>query len=174
MKNYMDQFRITVADGATDYDTSNKTLDGETDLKMIKGKLYDTTSSADVFSSLSVDDVVRMTGWDDDAMNGIFKIVDKESGGEWVTFDRPLDDVLEADIPSGGITMYHTPIEMSVTGVTEKGAKVMYALNVTDMKAAGPDYFKVTDDDTVSSFADLELDTDTDEFLIFWADLSEG
>lgn len=173
MKNYMDQFRMTVVGGTDDY-TAAKTLDAETDLKMIKGKLYDTTSSADAFASLTAGDVVRMTGWDDSAMNGIFKIVEVESSGEWVTFDKPLDDVLEDDIPTGGITMYNTPISMTVAGVTETGAKVLYALNLTDPSVAGPEYFKVTAANTVSSFADLNQDTATEEILVFWADVSEG
>ena len=173
MKNYMDQFRMTVVGGTDDY-TSSKTLDGETDLKMIKGKLYDTSSSATAFASLTAGSVVRMTGWDDDAMNGIFKIVEMGNSGEWVTFDKPLDDVLEADIPTGGITMYNTPVSMTVTGVTETGAKVLYALNLTDPSVAGPEYFKVTADNTVSSFADLNQDTATEEILVFWADVSEG
>jgi hypothetical protein len=173
MKNFMDQLKMTVVAGTDDY-TSQKTLDAITDLKMIKGKLYDTTSSADAFASLSAGDVVKMSGWDDDSMNGIFTIVEKETNGEWVTFDTPMRDVLEADIPSAGITMEHTPVSMTVTGVTEKGAKVLYALNLTDPAVAGPEYFKVTADNTVSSFADIGQDTDTEEILVFWADLSEG
>jgi hypothetical protein len=173
MKNYMEQLRMTVVAGTDDY-TSSKTLNAVTDLKMIKGKLYDTTSSADAFASLTAGDVVKMSGWDDTAMNGIFKITEVETNGEWVTFDRPLDDVLEADIPSAGITMEHTPVSMTVTGVTEKGAKVLYAINLTDPAVAGPEYFRVTADNTVSSFADLSQDTATEEILVFWADLSEG
>lgn len=173
MKNYMDQFRMTVVAGTDDY-TSSKTLTAATDLKMIKGKLYDTSSSADAFASLTAGDVVKMSGWDDDAMNGIFKIVDVESSGEWVSFDTPLDDVLEADIPSAGITMENTPVSMTVTGVSVGGAKVLYALNMTDPAVAGPEYFKVTADNTVSCFADLSQDTATDGILVFWADLSEG
>lgn len=173
MKNYMDQLRMTVVGGTDDY-TDAKTLTAETDLKMIKGKLYDTSSSANAFASLTAGSVVRMTGWDDSAMNGIFKIVEKGSSGEWVTFDRPLNDVLEDDIPSGGITMYKTPVSMTVAGVTEKGAKILYALNLTDPSVAGPEYFKVTAANTVSSFADLNQDTSTEEILVFWADVSEG
>lgn len=173
MKNYMEQLRMTVVAGTDDY-SSTKLLDGVSDLKMIKGKLYDTTSSADAFSTLTAGDVVKVSGWDDDAMNGIFKITDKESGGEWVTFDRPLDDVLAADVPSAGITMETTPVSMTVAGVTESGAKVLYALNLTDPSVAGADYFRVTADNTVSSFADLNQDTTTEEILVFWADLSEG
>jgi hypothetical protein len=115
-----------------------------------------------------------MTGWDDSSMNGIFKIVEVESSGEWVTFDTPLDDVLEDDVPTAGITMYNTPISMTVTGVTEKGAKVLYALNLTDPSVAGAEYFKVTADNTVSSFADFDQATDSEEILVFWADVSEG
>lgn len=173
MKNYMDQLRMTVVAGTADY-TSSKTLDAVTDLKMIKGKLYDTSSSADAFASLTAGDVVKMTGWDDSAMNDIFKIVDKESGGEWVAFDRPLDDVLAGDIPSGGITMEDTPVSMTVAGVTETGSKILYGLNLTDPAVAGADYFKVTAANTVSSFADLSQDTSTEEILVFWADVSEG
>jgi hypothetical protein len=173
MKNYMDQLRLAVVAGTGDYSDS-KTLDAVSDLKMIKGKLYDTSSSADAFSSLSAGSVVRMTGWDDSSMNGIFKIVEVESSGEWVTFDTPLDDVLEDDVPTAGITMYNTPISMTVTGVTEKGAKVLYALNLTDPSVAGAEYFKVTADNTVSSFADFDQATDSEEILVFWADVSEG
>ena len=172
MKNYMDQFRMTVV-GTDDY-TSQKTLTAETELKMIKGKLYDTSSSATAFSSLTAGSVIKMSGWDDSSMNGIFKVVDKEASGEWVTFDTPLMDVLEADIPSAGITMEHTPVSMTVTGVTENGAKILYALNLTDPSVAGAEYFKVTAANTVSSFADLNQDTTTEEILVFWADVSEG
>jgi hypothetical protein len=173
MKNYMDQFRMTVVAGTDDY-TSSKTLNAVTDLKMIKGKLYDTSSSANAFASLTAGDVVKMSGWDDTAMNGIFKIVEVESSGEWVTFDTPLNDVLEDDIPSAGITMEDTPISMTVTGVAEGESKVLYALNMTDPAVAGPSYFKVTADNTVSSFADLSQDTSSEEIVVFWADLSEG
>ena len=173
MKNYMEQLRMTVVEGTDDY-TSAKTLTAETELKMIKGKLYDTSSSANAFASLTAGAVVKMSGWDDSSMNGIFKIVEKEAAGEWVTFDTPMMDVLEADVPTAGITMEHTPVSMTVTGVTVGGAKVLYGLNLTDPTAVGADYLKVTAANTVSSFADFGQSTITESLLVFWADLSEG
>jgi len=62
MKNYMEQFRVSVVENAAVYDATNKTLDGITDLKVLKNKLYDTSSSANAFSSLTAGDVVKVTG----------------------------------------------------------------------------------------------------------------
>ena len=61
MKNYMEQFRVSVVENAAVYSDS-KTLNGITDLKVLKNKLYDTSSSANAFSSLTAGDVVKVTG----------------------------------------------------------------------------------------------------------------
>lgn len=172
MKNYMDQFRMTVVAGTDDYAASATDLG--TDVEIKKGKLYDTTSSADAFAAVTVGDVIKLAGWDQEENNGIFIVTDVEASGEWIAVDTPLVDVLEADVPTDGIDFYENPIPMTVAGVTKSGAKVLYALNMTNPAVAGPEYFKVTADNTVSCFADLNQDTATDGILVFWADLSEG
>jgi hypothetical protein len=175
MKNYMEQFRIGLVSGAEDY-TAAKTLDGETDLKVLKSKLYDTSSSANAFASLTAGDYVKMEGWEDykTENNGILRVVEVESAGEWVTFDRPLIDVPEADIPTGGITMYNTPKTWTVTGVAVADSKVMGAADLTNHEAFGPEDFRVTAANTVTSFAEISSDTDGDDVLVFWAKVSEG
>src|SRR6056297_381665 len=176
MKNYMEQFRVSVVENAAVYDASNKTLNGITDLKVLKNKLYDTSSSADAFSSLTAGDVVRVTGWEDykTENNGIFKVAEVDSSGEWVRFDLPLVDVPEDDIPTGGITMYNTPVSLTVTGVSVGNSKVMAALDLAADAAFSHSYFKVTADNTVSSFAAIEAGTATSEVVVFWSDLTAG
>lgn len=175
MKNYMEQFRATLATGAEDY-TAAKTLDAVTDLKVLKSKMYDTSSSADAFSSLSAGDYVKITGFDDYVTenNGILKVVDVDSSGEWVTFDRPLIDITEDDIPSAGITMYNTPKTWTVTGVTTANAYIAGALDLTNPESFGPEDFRVSADNTVTSFAELDSDTDGDNVVVFWAKVTEG
>src|SRR6056297_265997 len=126
MKNYMEQFRVSVVENAAVYDASNKTLDGITDLKVLKNKLYDPSSSADAFSSLTAGDVVRFTGWEDytTTNNGIFKVAEVYSSGEWLRFDLPLVDVPEDDIPTVGITMYVTLVTFTMTGVSVGNSKI--------------------------------------------------
>lgn len=175
MKNYMEQFRIALVSGADDY-TAAKTLDADTDLKVLKSKLYDTSSAANAFASLSAGDYVKITGWEDykTENNGILRVVDVASDGEWVTFDRPLIDVEEDDIPSGGITMYNTPKTWTVTGVTVANAYVMGALDLTNHEVFGPEDFRVTAANTVSSFAEIDSDTDGDDIVVYWAKITEG
>lgn len=175
MKNYMEQFRLGLVSGADDY-TAAKTLTADTEVKVLKGKLYDTSSDADAFASLTVGTYVKITGFDSgkEENNGIFRLTAKESGGEWVTFDRPLVDVEEDDIPSGGITMYNTPKTWTLAGVTATDSKVMGAFDLTNYEAFGPEDFKVTAANTITSFAEIDSDTDGDEILVFWAKVSEG
>lgn len=175
MKNYMEQFRVGLVTNADDY-TAAKTLDAVTDLKVLKSKLYDTSSSANAFASLTAGDYIRMTGWEDykTENNGIFKVVEVEASGEWITVDRPLIDVPEADIPSGGITMYNTPKTWTLTGVAAGTSEIMGALDLTNHQAFGPEYFIVSAANTVKSFAEITSDTDGDEVAVFWADLSDG
>lgn len=175
MKNYMEQFRVSLVSGADDY-TAAKTLDAETDLKVLKSKLYDTSSDANAFASLTAGDYVKITGFEDykTENNGILRVVEVESSGEWVTFDRPLVDVAEDDMPSGGITMYNTPKTWTVTGVAVADSKVMAAVDLTNHEAFGPEDFRVTAANTVTSFAEIDSDTDGDDVMVFWAKVSEG
>lgn len=175
MKNYMEQFRIGLVSGADDY-TAAKTLTAETDLKVLKSKLYDTSSDADAFASLTAGDYVKIEGFEDykTENNGILRVVEVESSGEWVTFDRPLVDVEEDDMPSGGITMYNTPKTWTVTGVAVANSKVMGALDLTNHEVFGPEDFRVTAANTVTSFAEIDSDTDGDDLVVFWAKVSEG
>lgn len=174
MKNYMEQFRVGLVSGAEDY-TAAKT-DAETDLKVLKGKLYDTSSDANAFASLIAGNYVKIAGFEDykTENNGILRVVDVEASGEWVTFDRTLVDVAEADMPSGGITMYNTPKTWTVTGVDVADSKVMGAVDLTNHEAFGPEDFRVTAANTVASFAEIDSDTDGDDVMVFWAKVSEG
>lgn len=173
MKNYMDQFRVSVISGTDDYDgTAKKTLNGETDVKIKDNRLWDTSSSANAFHGRSVGDVVKMEGWDKAENNGIFVIADKESSGEWVRFDTPLLD--QAEVESPGVTMYHTPITLTITGAIPGKIEILYGLNTDPLSAVAGSNFKVTAANTVASFADFNQDTITDGVVIFWADLSKG
>lgn len=171
MKNYMEQFRMTLISGAADY-TAVSVLNGSTDVKIEKNKVWDTSSSANDFAALAVGNIIKMSGWDKAENNGIFKVVAKETSGEWIQLDTPLID--EASIDSPGITMIKTPKSWTVAGVTVGGAKVMGALDLTNHGAFGPEFFKVTAANTVSSFATLAGDTDGDDVVVYWAKLSEG
>lgn len=171
MKNYMEQFRVTLVAGADDY-TAVAVLSGSTDVKIEKNKVWDTSSSANDFAALVVGNIIKMSGWDKEENNGIFKVVAKESGGEWIQLDMPLID--EASVDSPGITMIKTPKTWTVAGVTVGGAEVLGALDLTNPGAFGPEYFKVTAANTVSSFATLAGDTDGDNVVVYWAKLSEG
>jgi len=175
MKNYMEQFRISVVENAAVY-TSSTTISAETDLRVLKNKLYDTSSSANAFAALTAGAVIKMTGWEDykTENNGIFKVAEVASDGEWVRFDTPLVDCPEDDIPTGGITIYKTPATWTVAGVTVDGAKVMGALDLAADAAFSADYFKVTAANTISSFAAIEAGTATSEVVVFWADRTAG
>jgi hypothetical protein len=177
MKNYMEQFRVTIIEDAADYvAASNSTLSGISELKVLKNKLYDTSSDADAFASLTADDVVKMSGWEDykTENNGIFKVAEVDSGGEWVRFDMPLVDCPEDDIPSGGITLLHTPASWAVTGVSVGNAEVMAAVDMDENEAFAAEYFKVTADNIVSSFAEISGGTDVNTVAVYWADLTDG
>jgi len=175
MKNYMEQFRISVVENASVY-SSSTTLSAETELKVLKNKLYDVSSSANAFASLTAGDVVKMTGWEDykTENNGIFKVAEVEAAGEWVKLDLPLIDCAEADLPTGGITMYDTPASWTVTGMTVGNSEVMAALDLAADAAHSKAYFKVTAANTVSSFAAIEAGTATSEVVVFWSDLTAG
>ena len=171
MKNYMEQFRVSLVTNAADY-TAVSVLNGVTDVKIEKNKVWDTSSSANDYAGLSVGNIIKMTGWAKEENNGIFKVVAKEAGGQWIQLDSPLID--EPSVDSPGITMIKTPKSWTVTGVTVGGAYVMGATDVTNPAAFGPEYFKVTATNVVSSFATLSGDTDGDEVFVYWAKLSEG
>ena len=171
MKNYMEQFRATLVSNAADY-TAVSVLSGVTDVKIEKNKVWDTSSSANDYAGLSVGNIIKMTGWAKAENNGIFKVVAKEASGEWIQLDSPLID--EPTVDSPGITMIKTPKSWTVTGVTVAGAKVMCAVDHTNVATFGPEYFKVTAANVVSSFATLSGDTDGDEVLVYWSDLTAG
>lgn len=174
MKNYMEQFRMAVVENAPYYPNS-KTLDGATELKVLKNKLYDTSSSANAFASLSAGDVVKMSGWGDykNENDGIFTVAEVEAHGEWIKFDLPLVDCKEADIPSGGITMLDDPVEWTVAGVSVGNASIMAVASLTDDETFQATDFKVTGANTVTSFAELSTSA-TAEVLVVWADLTAG
>jgi hypothetical protein len=175
MKNYMEQFRVSLVSGATDY-TSTKVLTAETDLKVHKSRLYDTSSSANAFAALSAGSVIRMYGWGNykNENDGVFTVTEKGHDGDWIAVDRPLIDVAEADIPDGGITMERSPATWTVTGVRKASSKVMGALDLTNPSVAGPDSFVVTGNNAVASFMNLAGDTNGDDVVVCWADLSAG
>jgi hypothetical protein len=173
MKNYMEQFKVSLLSGADDYGTGTKVLDGETDVKIQKNKLYDTSGdSVLAFAALVAGNVVKMSGWAKEENNGIFKVVDVASDGEWIQLDMPLVDELTIDSP--GVTMYKTPKTWTVTGVTVGNAEIIGAVDLTNPSAFGAEYFKVTAANTVSSFANLGGDTDGDDVVVYWADLTKG
>lgn len=172
MKNYMEQFRVSLVSDADDY-TDVKVLDGDTDVKIQYNKLWDTSGDSVLeFASLVAGNVVKMSGWDKEENNGIFIVADVASDGEWVRFDMPLVEELTIDSP--GITLLSTPKTWTVTGVAVGDAEVIGALDLTNHGAFGPEYFKVTAANTVSSFANLTGDTDGDDVVVYWAKLSEG
>jgi hypothetical protein len=61
-----------------------------------------------------------------------------------------------------------------VTGVTVANAYIAGAVDLTNHEAFGPEDFRVTAANTVTSFAEINSDTDGDDILIFWAKVSEG
>lgn len=171
MKNYLEQLNITVVSSAEGY-TSSTTLSAETDVKIQDNKVWDTSSSANAFNSLTAGDVIRMTGWDEEENNGIFIVAEVESSGEWISLDRPLLE--QTSVSSPGITMYDTPESWTVSGVAISESRVSAALNLSNPAAFSSTYFRVTDDDTVSSFAVFTEDSLGDDIAVYWADLSEG
>lgn len=172
MKNDSEQLRQAVVTSGGN--SQSKVLDAVTDIKILNEKIYDTSSSADAFDALSAGDVVKMEGFDQAENNRIFVVTEVESGGEWIKVDKELKDVREADVPSAGITMYKDPESLTVSGATTDDVLVeVVNLNsaASSPEEANRDYFAITDDDTVSSFAETD---DGDVLLLTWADLSAG
>lgn len=175
MKNFMEQLKVTMVNGAEDY-TSSKVLNAETDVRVYKGKLYDTSSDANDFAALVAGNVVKIVGFADfkTENNGIFKVVAIGPGGAWVQLDRPLVDVDEEDIPSGGITMEKTPASWTIAGLIPGKHEIMAVIDMSTTEAFNSQYFKVTANNTITSFANLAGDTDGDTVAVVWADLMAG
>jgi len=170
MKNYSEQIKVAAVDStAFAPATQNTVLSGDTDVKIEKSKVVDTSgNSSGAFSDLSAGDVIYMTGWDQPENNGIFTVVGTEDDDKKLILDYPLLD--EESPSSGGVTMYDTPVEEAVTGVAVGNCVVTGAANIVTPAVYDASLFKVTDDDEVSHFAE----TGDDNILIIWADLSLG
>ena len=171
MKNYSEQIKVAAVDStAFAPATANTVLSGDTDVKIEKSKVVDTSgNSSGAFSGLSAGDVIYMTGWDQPENNGIFTVVGTEDDYKKLILDYPLLD--EAEPSSGGVTMHDTPQEETVSGVEAGTCVVTGVTNIENPLAVyDANLFKVTDDNEVSHFAE----TDGDNILIIWADLSLG
>jgi hypothetical protein len=172
MKNSAEQIRVGLATSSGNSQT--KVLDGVTSVKILNEKLYDTSSSADAFSSLSAGDVIHVSGFNYAENNRIFTITDVESSGAWIKVDKELKDEKEADVPSAGVTVLKTPESLTINGVTTSDALT----DVMNFNAAASsateldrDYFAITAADTVSSFAATDSG---DVIQVTWAKLSAG
>lgn len=169
MKNYSEQIRITpVASGGH---TQTTVTSGNSDLKIKSEKIYDTSSSQDLFSGLSAGDVIMMSGWDYSENNRVYIVTDVESGGYWIKVDKGL--INEGDAP-GSITIEKSPESLTVSGVTTSDVVVdVVNANSTASSAEEADASKarVTAADTVSSFIVADAG---DDLRIIWADLSKG
>lgn len=169
LKNSSEQIRITpVASGGHSQTTVTT---GNSDLKIKSEKVYDTSSSQDLFSGLSVGNVILMSGWNYSENNRVFIVTDIESGGYWIKVDKEL--INEGDAP-GSITIEKSPESLTVSGVTTSDVVVdVINANSTSSSAEEADASKarVTSADTVSSF--IVADTG-DDMRVVWADLSQG
>jgi len=169
MKNYSEQTRITpVASGGHSQTTVTS---GNSDLKIKSEKVYDTSSSQDLFTSLSAGDVILMSGWDYSENNRVFVVTDVESGGYWIKVDKQL--INEGAAP-GSITIEKSPESLTISGVTTYDVIVdVINANSTSSSAEEADASKarITAADTVSSF--IVADTG-DDLRVVWAKLSAG
>ncbi len=169
MKNDSQQLRIDMANSGGV--SANKLADNSDDLKIEKGKIIDTSSSANLFDSESAGDVLKMEGWAYEENNRIFVITEVDSDGEWVKVDKELKDD-----DSNGVTIYDTSEELAVSGITVDDA-VVDALNFGGGSTSpvaltnARDYMDVTADDTVTSFYEA---SNGDALFVMWANLSEG
>lgn len=171
MKNYSEQIKVMTVDStAFTAATANTVLDGDSDVKIEKSKVVDTSgNSSGAFSGLSAGDVIYMTGWNESENNGIFTVVAVEENYTKLVLDYPLLD--EASPESGGVTLYDTPSEETVTGVAADGTCVITGVaNIANPAVYNANLFKVTGANEVSHFAA----TGGDNILIIWADLSLG
>ena len=171
MKNYSEQIKVAAVDStAFAPATQNTVLSSDTDVKIEKSKVVDTSgNSSGAFSGLSAGDVIYMTGWDQPENNGIFTVVGTENDYKTLILDYPLLD--EAEPSSGGVTMWDTPQEETVTGIKASNCVVTGATNIENpLDVYDASLFKVTAENEVSHFAA----TDGDNILIIWADLSLG
>jgi len=169
MKNYSEQIRTTpVASGGHSQTTVTS---GNSDLKIKSEKVYDTSSSQDLFSGVSAGDVILMSGWDYSENNRVFVITDVESGGYWIKVDKQL--INEGSAP-GSITIEESPESLAVSGITTFDVVVnVVNANSTTSSAEEADAGKVrvTAAGIVSSF--IVADTG-DDLRVTWANLSAG
>lgn len=173
MKNMAEQLRLEGVTSGGNNQTEHSTVDGYSDIKIQKGKIIDTSSSADAFSGDSVGDVIKMYGWNKEENNRIFVITDKESGGEWIKVDLEVKD--ESSPSSAGATIETGSEDLTVTGATIDDV-IVDAVNLEGMATSpvaldGKSYMRITADDTATSFYDA---SEGDSLLIMWAALSEG
>ena len=173
MKNYSEQIKQETVAG-TNY-SSSTVVSGVGHLKIKDEKIYDTSSSADAFASLSAGDVIKMEGWPKygDENNRIFTVTGKASDDSWITVDKEIKDVPEKDVSS--VTIYDSPASLTVSGVT--AYDVITSVSIMDTASSSVsnpsvDGFAITADDTVSHF-DANIAT-SDVLLVTWADLSLG
>jgi len=123
MKNYMEQFRLGLVSGADDY-TAAKTLTADTSVKVLKSKLYDTSSDANAFASLTVGTYVKMTGWDSgkEENNGIFRLTAKGLVGTKVNFTwlGTITDKMSDCNPEPEVTLTSTSAGMQINVVWDE------------------------------------------------------
>lgn len=173
MQNYSEQIKQATVAG-TNYSEST-VVSGVGSLKIKDEKVYDTSSSADAFSSLSAGDIIKMEGWPNYGAenNRIFTVTKVDSDGEWIKVDKELKDVPESDVSS--VTIYKSPASLSVSDVTANDVVTAVAImDTTSSSVSNPsaDDFAITSEGTVSHF-DTNIATE-DVLLVTWADLSLG
>jgi hypothetical protein len=173
MKNYSEQIRTDIVASAGNTQTMHGTVDGYSDIKIKKGKIIDTSSSADAFSGQSAGDVIKMYGWNEIENNRIFTITEVASDGEWIRVDKELKD--ETAPSSAGASIETGSEELTVTGVSVDDV-IVDAVNFNTSSSSpasvsGRDYMAITAADTVTSFYVADAG---DDIFVTWADLSEG
>ena len=178
MKNYNEALRMDIAVPGGGDPTS--VVSGKTDIKVKEGKVYDTSSSQDAFSSLSAGDTVKLSGFDSDKIQGrnnkIATVTDVESGGHYFKVDKTLVNVAESDIPDAGIDVEKSTDEFTVNSDMTKydyvNDVVILTTSATSTADLSKDDFGVTNDGNVASFTSALESTDT--VLVLWSDGSLG
>lgn len=161
---------VTAGGGST-----TSVLSGVTDVKVRDRKIYDTSSSADAFSGLSAGDAIKISGFDDDACNGITDVVEVESSGEWIKVNIPLFDIPSSDIPSAGITITKAAEILTVhSDMTSKDyINDVANFNTASSSPADTTYgnFGVTNDGKMAVFGSLDSG---DVLGVLWSKTSQG
>lgn len=172
MQNDAEQVKQATVAG-TNY-SSSTVVSGTGDLKIRQEKVYDTSSSADAFSGLSVGNVIKMDGWPYYAENNrVFTVTEVGPGGEYIKVDKELKDVAESKVSN--VTIYNSPATLSVSGVTVNDVVTNVAImdtTASSVASVSATDFAITDIDTISHF-DANIAT-SDVLLVTWANLSLG